>query len=332
MSTQKMSRRGLLTTMGAVGASALIAPPVFADNWPSRPIKMIVPYPPGGAADIIARVVNNHLSDVLGVPLVVENRPGASTIIAAEATARSEPDGYTLLIASTTTMCVIPNISGSKAQYDAKRDFTPISSVSRAPFFFMVPTTSDIKDLASLIAHAKAKPGSLSYGSNGLGSASHLGMLLFEKTSGIDMLHVPYKSISLAGNDLLTGTINLVLGDLSTVAGLVKDGRIRLIASASPQRSPLAPDIPTVAEATGIDIGDVGPWFGILGPAKLPPEIVKRLNEGIRAFASSDAARQTYNNISQLPLSSSPEEFAQLIQSDSNRFAAIIKENNITLE
>ena len=325
------SRRAIMSGLGAALLSTL-ATKVRAQTWPGRPIRMIVPYPPGGASDVVARLITKQLSSALGTSVIVENRPGASTMIGAEAAARSDPDGYTVLMASSSTMCVVPTIFGSRTPYHPERDFTPISLVSRAPFFMMVSAESGIKDMKALLDLARSKPGQLSFGSNGPGGAAHLGMLLFQRAANVQMLHVPYRSITTAATDLIGGRVTTVLGDLSAVVGLVQSGQVRLIASASPERSPLVPEVPTLKEAIDVDIGEIGPWFGVFGPAKLPPEIASRLNAEIRSFLASASAQDFYKSIAQLPLSSTSEELEQLIRADTERFAAIIREQKITLE
>lgn len=325
------SRRVILTALSGLGLSAA-SNSVLAQAWPSRPMRMIVPYPPGGASDVVARLITKQLASGLGTSVIVENRPGASTMIGAEAGARADPDGYTLLMASATTMSVVPTIYGARTPYDPARDFSPISLVSRAPFFVMVSAESDIKDLRGLIAQARQKPGQLAYGTNGPGGASHLGMLLFGRVADVQMVHVPYRSITTAATDLMGGRVATVLGDLSAVTGLVQAGQIRLIASASPERSPLAPDVPTVQEAAGVDIGDVGPWFGVFGPAKLPGEIVSRLNAEIVGFLAAETTRDAFNKIAQVPVLSTPDELSRLIRTDTDRYAALIRDNKITLD
>lgn len=328
---RQLARRSVLA-LGCLAASAAFPRLSFGRSWPDRTIKMIVPYPAGGAPDIIVRLLNAHLGPQLGVPLIVDNKPGGATIIAAVAAAQAESDGYTLLIASTSTLCLVPTLYGSRAHFDPIADFSPISLVSRAPFFFMTSKASPYRDLPTLIAAAKATPGKISYGSNAIGGASHVNMLLFQKAAGIEMLHVPYKSMTTATNDLLGGQIDVVLGDLSTVTGLVEAKEINLLAAASAQRSPLAPSVPTAAEISGVDVGEAGPWFGIFGPRNLPSDIVQRLNASISDFVNSPSARQTYEKVAQIPLSSSPAELANLVRDDLNRFAVTIREQKIAIE
>ena len=329
---ETIARRDILLSLGAALVSFGSPIAARAQAWPGRPMRMIVPYPPGGASDVVARLITRQLATVLGTSVIVDNRPGASTMIGAEAAARSDPDGYTIFMASATTMSVVPTIYGKRTPFDPQRDFTPISLVSRAPFFMLVSAGSDIKDMKGLLDAARQKPGQISYGSNGPGGASHLGMLLLQRVAGVEMLHVPYRSITTAATDLVGGRVTAVLGDLSTVTGLVQSGQIRVIASASSERSPLAPEVPTIKEAAGVDLGDVGPWFGVFGPAMLPEEIGKRLNSEIRAFLASPPAQEFYKNIAQLPISSTPEELSRLMRADTERYATIIREQHITLE
>lgn len=328
-----MVRRGVLKGLGALALPALAARPATAQSWPGRPVRFIVPFPPGGASDVVSRLVTAHLSSAFGVPFVVDNRPGASTMLGAEAAARAAPDGHTLLMASTSTMAAVPALYGARTPYNPARDFAPVGLVSRAPFFVFVATESGIADLGELVRQARAQPGRLSYGSNGVGGSSHLGMELLQRAAGFEMIHVPYRSIVPAMTDLVARRLTMVLGDVTSVGGALQSGQLRVLAAASPERSPVWPEAPTVSEAIGIPTFDASPWFGIFAPAGVPEEVVTRVGAELRRFLTTDAARTAFLNIGQVALTSeSPEAMRRLIAGDSERFGTLIREQRIAAE
>jgi tripartite-type tricarboxylate transporter receptor subunit TctC len=223
--------------------AALLSPGIArAQGWPMRPIRLTVPFPPGGAADVAARLLAEALAP-LGAPWVIDNRPGGNTAIGAEAVARSAPDGHSFLFCSNSTMASVPLLMASPP-YDPARDFAAVALVSRAPFFLFVPASLGITDVAGFLALARAQPGALTYGSNGNGTAGHLGMEWLKQATGIDLLHVPYRSYVLALNDMLGGRIQAMLADLTVVAGAVEAGRVRALAAAVPERSGFFAELP----------------------------------------------------------------------------------------
>ncbi|WP_426959348.1 Bug family tripartite tricarboxylate transporter substrate binding protein [Muricoccus radiodurans] len=325
-------RRDVLKAAGALALPAILSRPAEAQAWPNRPVRFIVPFPPGGASDVVSRLVTAHLSAAFNVPFVIDNRPGASTMLGAEAAARSAPDGHTLLMASTSTMAAVPALYGSRTPYNPLRDFVPVGLASLAPFFVFLATEGGFADLGDLVRQARARPGQLSYGSNGAGAASHLGMELLARAAGFEMLHVPYRSIVPALTDLVAKRLSTVMGDVTSVGGALQSGQLRLVAAASRERSPVAPEVPTVSEAIGIPPFDASPWFGIFAPTGVPEEVVARLGVELRRYLSTDAARQAFLNIGQVPLIATSDELRRRVEADSERFGTLIREQRITVE
>lgn len=325
-----MKRREIL--MGGAALACLRPGAARAQAWPNRPVRLIVPFPPGGAADVVTRLVAGQMASVLGTPWVVDNRPGGSTMIGAEAAARAAPDGYSFLLASTSTMAAVPALYGSRTPYHPQRDFAPVGLVARAPFFIFVQASAPIASLAELVSRAKAEPGRLSYGSNGTGQSAHLGMELLQRAAGFEMLHVPYRSMVPAMTDLLGGRLTAVLGDMTSAAGAVRAGQLRVLAAAGPERSPIAPDIPTVNEALGITAFDASPWFGVFAPAGTAEEVISRLAEALAAYLVSDAARSAFLNVGLVPIVATPAELTRLVASDFERLSRLIVEQRITPE
>jgi tripartite-type tricarboxylate transporter receptor subunit TctC len=299
--------------------------------WPSRPIRLIVPFPGGGAADVVARLVAAPLSAALGQPFVVENRPGGSTVIAAEAAARAAPDGHTLLFASGATMSSVP-LMRANLPYDPARDFAPIALLSRLPFFVFVPTALGVADLTGLLNRARARPGTLSYGTNGVGTIGHLGMELLKQAAGVDIVHVPYRAFGPALTDMLAGRIEVIMGDLTVMGGALRDGQIRALATAMPQRSEFLPDMPTVSEAAGLPEFDASAWFALFAPAATPAPIQRRLTEETLGWLATEPARAALLAIGQTPSPAPPDALRALIEADSRRFGTLIRELGIRLE
>jgi tripartite-type tricarboxylate transporter receptor subunit TctC len=300
--------------------------------WPNRPVRVVVGYPPGGAADVAARLVAAHLTEALGAPFVLDNRPGASTIIAAEAAAKAAPDGYTLLFGSQSTMASVPVLFSARAGYDPGRDFVPVGLVCRAPFFVFVSAASPDADLRALLDRARARPGALTYGSNGAGAAGHLATELLLRDAGLRMTHVPYRSYVPAFTDLAGGRLDMVLGDLTAAGGAVQAGRLRLLAAVSPQRSAFAPEVPTAAEAAGLPPFEAGAWFGLFAPRGTPDAAVAALSAALRDYLATERAHTAFTGIGLGPLFASPEEVTALVRSDTERFGRLIREQGITAE
>ena len=315
-----------LLVLAAVLAAAASAQ---AQQWPSKPIRVIVNFPPGGAADQIARLVAPTLAEALGQPVVVENRPGANGNIGAEAVAKSPPDGYTLLMSSGGAFSVNPHLY-TKLPFDPLKDLEPIAAAARILVFLVVKPDLPAKSVNEFVALARANPGKLSYGSPGSGSSPHIATAMFARAAGIQVTHVPYKGAAPALTDLLGGQLDFMF-DPGIGLGQVRAGKLRLLAVGSPKRSPLFPDTPTVAES-GIAGFDADSWFGFYAPAGLPPDVAARLNGEINRALQTPAVRDRIAAIGGEPVAMSAAEFAEVQRKDRERFGAVIREAGIKLD
>ncbi len=313
--------------IAATTSLALIAgPSAWAQSdtarYPDRPIKLIVPYPPGGSADPAARLVAGDIGPRLGQTVVVENKAGAAGAIGTEAVARAAPDGYTLLL-HTSVISTDPHLKPN-APYDVQRDLVPVSLVVKGPYLLVVNPALPVRNVAELIAYAKAHPGKLSFGSAGLGSSGHLIGELFKQAAGIDMIHVPYKGggpsiVGLAGNE-----VQLVFDTFSGSRALAESGKLRAIAVTGDARSPLMPQVPTVAES-GLKDFTAEYWLGIFAPARTPPAIVARLHEVISQALQNPAVRDQTMSQGNVPQALGPAEFARVFASDIARYKTVIE-------
>jgi len=295
-----------------------------AQGYPSKPVKMIVPASPGGVTDILARTVGQRLSDAWGQPVVVENRPGGGQIIGAEVVAKSLGDGYTLIVSDASTFVINPSLYG-KLPYDPLKDFTPVVVLSQASPVLAIGASVPASSLQELIALAKAKPGSLSYGSMGSGIYNHISMEQLKQLAGIDIVHVPYKGSTPALTDLLSGQIAVFLVNLSVVEPHAKTGKLKILAAATAKRLALRPDLPTVSEL-GYPGFESGTWFGMLGPANMPRDIVAKIHADVTRILGAPEFRE--QNITKLGLETvaiSPDQFAQLIRADLERWGKLVR-------
>ena len=295
-----------------------------AQAWPSKPIRLVVPFPPGGAVDFYARVVQQPLSEVLGQTVVIDNKAGASGMVGAEAVAKSPPDGYTLLLGNIASLAINVGIY-PKMPYDPLKDFTPIVRTVDVNYVLVVHPSVPAKSVPELIAYAKANPGKLSYGSAGSGSLPHLGTELFKAQTGTDMVHVPYKGGGPMVTDLLGGSVHLVIADQANLMPHVQSGKLRALAVATPKRSPNAPDLPTIAE-TGLAGFDATAWQGLVGPAGMPPDVVKRLNEAFNKVMAMPAVREKLVGGGLEPVGGTPEQFGSFIGSEIAKWTKIAKD------
>jgi tripartite-type tricarboxylate transporter receptor subunit TctC len=293
-----------------------------AAEYPGKPIRMIVPFAPGGGVDFTARLVGQKLGAALGQTVVADNRAGAGGVIGTELAAKSAPDGYTLLLGSAGPLAILPGIS-ARLPYDPLRDFAPVALASTLPFLLVVHPSLPAKSLAELIALAKARPGQLNYATAGNGSTTHLVIELFKSMAGIDIVHVPYKGAAPAVADLLAGQVQLMAGDLSTLMPQVKAGKLRALAVTASKRSALAPDLPTVAEA-GVDGFEASGWFGVLAPAATPRALVMRLNAAINAALGAADARERVNALGGDAAGGSPAEFGVRMRDDLAKWKRLI--------
>lgn len=274
----KLSRREVLR-LGASAALILTGGKAWAnDTYPTRPIRLIVPFPPGGATDVLARLLAKSMAENLGQSVIIENRGGAGAIIGAETTAKAEPDGYTIMYTTAGVHVVNPAIH-PKLPYDPLKSWSMICALVSAPLALTVPASSPFKTAQELIDYAKAHPGKLTYASAGNGTSLHQSGEMFKNATGTNILHVPYKGAGPAMNDVLGGRVDMIFSYIGSVQPGVRDGRLRLLALGSPQRLKLLPDLPTVAELTGHPDYDTDTWTGLVGPAGIPAPIVERLHQ-----------------------------------------------------
>jgi tripartite-type tricarboxylate transporter receptor subunit TctC len=307
-------------------AFALLAPALApaADNFPTKPVRLIAPYPPGGTSDIIARVVGQKLTDVWGQQMVVDNRAGANGGIGCEVAAKSPADGYTLLIGNMTPIAANPSLY-RKLGYDSLRDFAGVSLVAAGPNVLVVNPNVPVKSVQELLALAKAKPASLNFGSGGAGSPAHLAGELFKTLTGVQMTHVPYKGTVLSVNDLIAGQVQLVFSDAPPALPHVKSGRLRALAVTGAKRTPLMPEYPTVAEA-GVPGFALDNWWGILVPAGTPKERVGLIHTELVKIMQSADAKTRFANLGVEAIHSTPSEFDAYIRSEYTKLAKVIKD------
>ena len=308
-------------TLPACLVLALCALNAAAQSYPSRAVRVVVGFPPGGGTDIMARVLAPRLSEYLGQPFVVENRPGATTNIASDLVAKSAPDGHTLLF---TTSALAINMSLYKnLTFDALRDFAPISVFAESPNL-LVAHSSAGASVKELLAQAKAKPGSMNYSSAGAGTSQHLAGELFKARSGAQIAHIPYKGTAASLTAVIAGEVHFSFANVPAILGHVRSGRLRALAVAAPKRSDLMPDVPTMEEA-GVAGVEVPVWYALLGPAALPREIVKTLNDATVRAARSPDLKQKLVEQGADPVGNSPEEFARLLKEEVAKWAEVVK-------
>src|SRR5688572_21797457 len=307
--------------LGAAACSAA------AQDYPSRPIRLIVPFAPGGATDIPARLVAPKLSDALGQPVVVENRPGAGGIIGIEAAARSQPDGYTMLVATNGELVMNPSIY-PKLPYDPFKDFIPVSIMVESPMLLVVPASSPFNSLGDIIAAAKEKPGALTYSTAGIGSTSHVLTEMLAAQAGIRLLHVPYKGGAPASQAVSTGEVAMALLNFGSAVNFVKGGKAKAIAVTSAKRHPGFSDWPTAIEGGAPGFADAI-WIGMAAPAGVPREIVNRMSAEVAKALGAPDVRERLAALGADPVGSTPEEAAARIESEFPRYAAAIKKAGI---
>jgi tripartite-type tricarboxylate transporter receptor subunit TctC len=317
-----------LFRVGFAAVSLALAPSTaHAQNFPTKPIHIVVPYVPGGTTDILARLVGQELTKQWGKAVIVENRAGGNGMIGADFVAKAKPDGYTLGIASPGTHAANAFLYAN-VPYDTVNDFTPVTLAVLAPMLLVVNPALKVNTVQELIAKAKAEPGTISYASGGSGSSQHLAMAQFERMAGIQMTHVPYKGSANSYVDLIAGQVLLEFDVLPTALPPVKGGKLNAIAVASAKRLPQLPDVPTVAES-GVPGYEANSWYGIVAPAKLPPEILAKLHDGIVKGLSDPEVRSKLTTAGVIVVASTPEEFAAHIKSEMAKAEQLIKETNI---
>lgn len=318
-------RRGML---GA--ALALAAAPAAAQGWvPSQPIRMVVPYPPGGTTDVLGRLVAEGLSERLGKQVVVDNRSGASGIIGTEYVLKAAPDGLTLAFVSSghgVLKELYPNLP-----FDPTDDVTPVASIASTAYALVAHPSLGVADLAGLVALAKEKPGTLNFASTGMGTAQHLSGELFKRLAGIDIVHVPYRGSGTVRADLMTGRVPMMFENLTLMAPVIQRGELKALAVTSPERSRLVPDVPTMAES-GYPEATIEGWFGLLGPKGVPEAAVVTLNAATNATLQAAATRQRLDGLGARVLGGSPQDLDRLMRTERARWGKVIREANIRPE
>ena len=300
-----------------------------APAWPSRPVRFIVPYSPGGPTDIMGRIVAQAVQGPLGQPFVVENRAGASGIIGSEAVARAAPDGATFLV-NASAHAIVPHLV-RQMPFDVINDFAPVTNIAAVPLMVVVNPSLPVRSIAELIAYAKANPGRIAYASSSQGGAPHLAAELFKLMAGVDMTHVPYRGSGPAVQDMIAGTVQVMIDSMPSSAGAVRDGRLRGLAVTTRERVPAFPDLPTVAEA-GVPGYEIATWYGIWAPRGTPQAIVERLQQATAAAVATPEMRARLDALGAQPVADSPADFARFVGTEYERWGRLVRDANIRMD
>lgn len=303
---------------------------VHAQSWPTRPVRIVVPVSPGGTTDLLARAVGEALSKSLGQPFVVDSKPGAAGAIGSLEVARAPADGYTLLAGTSSTHAVNPAIS-TTLKYNAVEDFTPIAQLAESNNILLVSPTVEAKTMKELLALARQKPGYLNYSSSGVGSFGNLTFEYLAAQASVSFTHVPYKGTSASITDLVSGAVHMAADAIPSALPYVKDGRLRAVAVTGPRRSPLAPDVPTVAES-GLPGFSVVSWFGLYGPRGVPPQLAKRINEEVIKVLHAPEMVARFASLGIEPARGTPEQFAAMVAADTARWSRVAKDLKIKVD
>jgi tripartite-type tricarboxylate transporter receptor subunit TctC len=315
----------------SVGFSALLMlGSAVAQSYPNKPIRLIVPYAAGGGTDISARVIAQHLTESMGQPVIIENRPGAGTMLGTAVVAKAPPDGYTLVYGSV-THTIVPALYKDKTPYDALKDFTPISQIAIFPFVLLANRSSNITTVNELIAQAKARPGKLNYASVGNGTGTNLSGEMIKLISSIDMVHVPYNGSGPALNALLGATVDVAITDTPPAIPHIKNGTLRALAVTTPKRAASLPEVPTLSEA-GVPGFEFTSWWGVFGPPGMAPSVVQRLNEEFGKALQQPDVKTKLAAFSAEPVGNSPAEFSAIVKSELLKFDKIVKASNIKID
>ena len=314
----------------AIAALASAFTPAQAQNFPTHPITLIIPFAPGGSTTIVGRGVAEKMSELLGEKIIIDNRPGAGGTVGTRAVAKSEPDGYTLILGYTGTLAIGPSLY-KNVGYDPRKDFAPIGMIGNAPNSLVVNPSFPAKTLAELIAYAKANPGKVNFGSAGAGTASHITGEYFARSAGITLVHIPYKGTGPALTDLLGGHIPMAFAPIPASHSNVAAGKLRALAVTSTTRSGLLPDVPTVAES-GISGFDASLYYGLAAPTGTPRPIIDKLNKALRDALASDEVKRQLGNDGTDVTPGSPEDYAALIDKDEKKWAQLVKASGVEPE
>jgi tripartite-type tricarboxylate transporter receptor subunit TctC len=315
-----------------VAACSLLSPGAFAQSgaYPAKPIRVIVPSPPGDGSDLMARAIGDKLTQALGQPVVVDNRPGAGGRVGTEAAAKAGADGYTLIMGNAGSHGINAALYRD-LPYDIERDFAPVTQVMRAPNVLVISPGLPAKDLKEFIALLKANPGKYSYGSGGNGSSAHFSAEMFKTMAGVDIVHVPYKGATPALTDVIAGQVVMFMGNLPPAMGHIKAGRVRALAVTTAQRSDLVPDLPTVAES-GLPGFETVEWFGLFAPAGTPREIIQRVRDEVARIVQQPEIVERIRALGGEPVGNSPEAFAAIVRADIAKWKQVAKAANISAD
>ena len=324
-----MIRLKTVAVVLALCASAAVSAPVAAQEFPSKPVRMVIGFPPGGGADILGRIVAQRLSERLGQQVVVDNRGGASGQIAADLVSKSAPDGHTVMLSTVTTFSILPLLK--KLPFDTLKDFTPITLLARAPNLLVVHPSVPAASVKELIAYARANPGKLQYASPGIGTPQHLAAELFKSQSQVQMTHIPYKGSGQSISDLVGGVVQLNFDQISVVTPFVREGKLRALGVTTAKRFSLLPDMPTMQES-GLEGFDLSTWWGLHAPAGVDPKIIARLNRETVAVLREEDVRQRFAKVGAEPYPQTPEEFTAFLRGESERLARVAKIANLKAE
>jgi tripartite-type tricarboxylate transporter receptor subunit TctC len=320
-----MKRRNLVWAPVAFA----LASAASAQTYPSKPIRLVVPFPAGGATDLFARVLSQKLGEKIGNSVVVENRPGAGGTIGSDLVAKAAPDGYTLLLATSSTHSIGPNLN-PRMPYDAVRDFTPISHVGNAPSIMLVPNSSPARSVKEWIEHAKKNPGKLNYASSGPGTIVQLTAELFKAQAGVFVVHIPYKGTALAIPDLASGKLDVLFDSLPTGLPHVRDGRLRALGVTSAKRTSMAPELPAIAEV--LPGFESNTWFGLYGPKGLPADVLTRVNTAVNQALADAEVREKLARLGIEPVGGTSEQFTRMLAAEMTKWKQIITERKITVD
>jgi tripartite-type tricarboxylate transporter receptor subunit TctC len=310
-------------------AAAVLGGPALAQGYPTKPIRLVVPFPAGGATDIFARAVSQKLGERLGTTVIVDNKPGAGGTIGSDLAAKAPADGYTLLLATSSTHSIGPSFGG-KLPYDAVADFTPIAHVGNAPSIMLVPNGSPARTVKEWVDYARKNPGKLNYASSGNGTVVHLGTEYFKAQAGLFLVHIPYRGTALAIPDLVSGKLDLLMDSLPSGLPHVKEGRLRALGITSAKRSPLLPDLPAIAET--VPGYESVTWFGMYGPKGLPADIAARINAAVNQALQDAEVKDRLARLGIEPAGGTPQQFAAMADADRAKWKKIITDRKITAE
>ena len=313
---------------GLLAACALALPLAAAAAYPEKPVTLVIGFSAGGPTDIVGRFLAQGLSEKLGQTIVVENRPGATGVLALQSVKKEKPDGYTLMLGSSSTLSIEP-VFKKNVKFDVFKELTPIAPVASYPYLLVVPASSPYSSVNSLVQGAKKQPGTLTFASAGNGAVNHLAGEWFKSQTGIEITHIPYKGDSAAVSDLVAGRVDMAFLSIIAADPQIAAGKMKALGIASTGASQLKPGMPTVASESGIDGFSAEPWNGVLGPADMPPEIVTKLNAAITEVMSTDQAKEKLATLGQSPFVGTADEFAAHIRSEMTRWSGVIKKANI---